>query len=753
MHSVMPGRRERGHTQPQPERVARLWSRAMTGTSYVSLSGGELLNYLTGLASDVIAALGAEPFNPATGYDVGRSLVATHFTQPASLDRTLCVLGEQLAGYPEGDQPDPAAPVRLARLLAAIGAGYAQALHDRTLAEQEEIRTAAMLARSQAEQARQVSEARFRAVFAGAAIGIGIADVDGQIIEVNQAICDMLGYTAEELRQRRVEEFIHPADAPGMWDEYGRLVRGERDHIRLDKPYVGKDGQAVWTDLVVSLIRDQRGRPQYVVAMLEDITERYQLQTRLRHQALHDPVTELPNRTLFFDRLAAALHDGEGGGPDDQEAGAGAGESAVGSRVGVCYLDIDGFRVINDTLGHDLGDELLLAVARRLDDTASGPGQLVARTGGDEFAVLVERSTGTDGLVRLAEAALDAVREPLHLGGHEIAVSASIGVVERAVRATTPFELMKAADTTLSWAKADGRNRWALFDAERHATEVSRFELSASLPGALERREFYVEYQPLVRLLDDTPIGVEALVRWRHPRLGPLGPDRFVGLTEESGLIAGLGRWVLTEACRQAAVWRRGHPGRDLVMSVNIAVRQLRDPDLVLDVVRILEETGIRPEYLQLEITESAVMTSGGEPLQTLRALTELGVRVAIDDFGTGYSNLAYLRHLPVHVLKLAGSFVDGLRPAERPDPVDQALVATLIEMAHTLGHSVTAEGVETAEQAARLRALGCDTAQGWYYARAGRAGEVTRLLTGEPLPVRDPRAPAPRNPWMHRSD
>jgi EAL domain-containing protein (putative c-di-GMP-specific phosphodiesterase class I) len=351
--------------------------------------------------------------------------------------------------------------------------------------------------------------------------------------------------------------------------------------------------------------------------------------------------------------------------------------------------------------------------------------------GGDEFVVLVERSGSADELMALAEAALRAVREPVRLGGHHISVSASVGVVEWPVGDGDAGELMKAADTTLYWAKMDGRDRCALFDPVRHAREVTRYRLSANLPGALERGEFFVEYQPLVWLADDTLYGVEALVRWRHPVFGLLGPDQFIDLAEETGLIVPLGRWVLTEACRHAAQLRRAHPDRTLVHSVNLAVRQVRDPAIVSEVAAVLAETGVEPEALQLELTESAVMGTAGEPLDNLKALAKLGVRIAIDDFGTGYSNLAYLRHLPVHSLKLAGSFVAGLGGSA--DPIDREIVSALINLAHVLGLTVTAEGVETPEQARWLRELGCDTAQGWHYAPAGSTDELSPLLRSRP--------------------
>ncbi|GAA0719079.1 EAL domain-containing protein [Dactylosporangium roseum] len=683
------------------ERLARAWSLAVAGTSYVSMNGLEVQDFLTSLSTRLIHALTAEVFDPADVREVGSTLVAAHFTEPTTLERTMAVLSEQFGNAPAK---------RVARIQGALAAGYALALRDRVLDEQEEIRTAALWSQARAEEGRRVSDARFRAIFAGAAIGMSVSTVDGQVIEVNQALCDMLGYTADELLAMSFEDFVLPEDPPSAAAMFDELLAGRRDQFRIEKPYVHKDGHRVWTDLVASVIRDEEDRPRWLVAMFEDITERYLLQVRLRHQALHDPLTQLPNRTLFFDRLDALLADADENGD---------------TRVGVCYLDVDGFKVINDTLGHDVGDQLLQTVARRLARSINGEGQLVARMGGDEFVVLIEGTASTEDIVTVAEKALDTVRAPVHVGGHEISISASIGVVEQPLRGTSTGELMKAADTTLYWAKADGRNRLALFDAERHAREVTRYELSASMPAALERREFFVEYQPLVRLSDARVMGVEALVRWRHPRFGVLGPDAFIGMAEETGLIVPLGRWVLHEACRQAAEWHRTVKDKAPLMSVNLAVRQMRDRTIVRDVRAILEQTGLAPERLQLELTESAVMGTGGEPIEALKALADLGPRIAIDDFGTGYSNFAYLRNLPVHSLKLAGSFVAGLRPPERPDPVDEQIVAAVIGLAHTLKLSVTAEGVETAEQASRLQALGCDTAQGWYYASPGPASAL----------------------------
>jgi EAL domain-containing protein (putative c-di-GMP-specific phosphodiesterase class I) len=291
-------------------------------------------------------------------------------------------------------------------------------------------------------------------------------------------------------------------------------------------------------------------------------------------------------------------------------------------------------------------------------------------------------------------------------------------------------EIMKAADTTLYRAKSAGGRRWALFDADRHAREVTRYTLSATMQSGLDRGEFYLEYQPLVSMDSGKMQGVEALVRWNHPQLGRLLPDQFIEVAEETGLIVQLGQWVLTESCRQARRWQPDSYGPGLFVSVNLAVRQIHDPDIVAIVTKALKDTGLAPAMLQLELTESAVMDKAApEPMLALRTLADTGVRIAIDDFGTGYSNFAYLCDLPVHTLKLDAHFVEGLRGPDHPDAVRDRIVGTLIRMAHGLGLTATAEGVETPEQAARLRDLHCDTGQGWVFGRPMPPEDITKLL------------------------
>ena len=680
--------------------VAREWVRAVAGCCFVPMRMVQVEQLLRELTRRLLAAATADPPDPVPARQVGQELVNAHLTEPAVLEATLRVLSRHLP-------PGPGAAV----VQSALGAGYTRALRIRTLREQDHLARAIIDARVEAERVARQSEARFRAIFAGAAIGICIADVRGRIVEVNQALADMLGYTPEEMRGMRLSDLRHPEDPPSLWREYVRVVRGQLDQFRVEKGYYRRDGTEVWGDGTVSVVRDEAGRPQFTVAMVNNVTAQRHLAARLRHVTMHDPLTGLPNRAVFADRLTAAL----------AEPGTG--------RVGVCYLDLDGFKELNDRLGHHIGDEVLVEVAGRLAACAAGLGHLAVRMGGDEFLILVPRSTGLPQLIELAERLLATVAEPVRVAGHRLRITASIGVVERPAAGAEPAEILRAADVALYRAKAKGRGRWASHDPERLAEQIARYALAADLPDAVERDEFTVVYQPIVALPDLTLCGVEALVRWRHPHLGELPPARFIDLAEESGLIVPIGRHVLREACRQVAAWRERYPASDLIASVNVAAAQTQEPSFVDDVEEILAETGLKPSRLQLELTESTLMATSGAPIEALRSLVDTGVRVAIDDFGTGYSSLAYLRSLPVHALKLAGQFVSGLTSA--PPGADEQIVDALIRLAHALGVTVTAEGVESREQVERLRAIGCDCLQGFYTGRPASPAQIARLIRG----------------------
>ncbi|MET9375398.1 EAL domain-containing protein [Streptomyces sp. NPDC002992] len=697
-------------------RFATIWSRAIFPVTATSLTRADFELHLQPLARTLCDALHARPFDTAPAHRTGAALVAAHCTDPDALSRTLGVIDSYLVLYcgTEGELPAEELRSRSSRLQHALAAGFAQALRERTLLEQEAIARSALSARSAAEVALHTTESRFRAVFDGAAIGIGIADLEGNILEINETLTRMFGGLEQTIRNRNVSDWVHPEDGPHVWRLYDELVRGERENYRVEKPYDRGDGTVLWTNLTVSLLRDAEGFPQYQLALLEDTTERRLLNLRLRYEATHDALTGLPNRTLFFERLEKALTAGDG------------------ARFGLCYLDLDGFKAINDSLGHSAGDRLLVEVADRLQTCATAPGEMVARLGGDEFVALTT-GPGTEGdVVELANRILAALASPVRIDGRELTVRGSIGVVEGPAGERTPAEVLRSADITMYRAKSAGGNRFEFADAEADARAITRHGLTTALPAALERGEFFIEYQPLVHLGDGSVHGAEALVRWCHPQHGVLGPDRFIPLAENTGLIVPLGRWVLQEAVRQARFWQARHTdGGPLRINVNLSPTQLHHPRLVADTVDVLERSGLEPGALCLEVTESALIGADDDLLKPLRQLAEMGVDIALDDFGTGYSNLANLRRLPVSVLKLDRSFTRGMQqhPA---DPVDLKIVEGIVALAHSLELAVTVEGVETRAQAQQLRELGCDTAQGWYYARPGAPDRIHSLLLAD---------------------
>ncbi|MFL5847156.1 MAG: putative bifunctional diguanylate cyclase/phosphodiesterase [Solirubrobacteraceae bacterium] len=423
------------------------------------------------------------------------------------------------------------------------------------------------------------------------------------------------------------------------------------------------------------------------------------------HQALHDALTGLPNRALFLDRLEHALARAVRGG----------------SEVAVLFLDLDRFKTVNDSLGHAAGDELLCVVARRISGCMRAA-DTAARLGGDEFAVLLEDLVSTREAVRVAERIISALEEPIEVAGREVFVGASIGVATGSYGAE---DLLRHADVAMYRAKAQGKGRYAMFEEGMQAEVIDRLELEADLQRAIDRGELEVFYQPIIALASGEMAGHEALVRWRHPTRGLLSPGGFIPVAEETGLVVPIGRFVLREACRQAAEWA-ATTGTDLSMNVNLSGRQLEDPALLDDVTAILRETGLPAARLVLEITETVLMHDTETTIERLRALRALGVRLAVDDFGTGYSSLRYLNRFPLDVLKMAKPFVDGLGSQEE----DPALARAIIDLGANLGLTIIAEGIERSAQLVQLRRLGCPMGQGYWFARPMPADEAGRHLS-----------------------
>jgi diguanylate cyclase (GGDEF)-like protein/PAS domain S-box-containing protein len=539
------------------------------------------------------------------------------------------------------------------------------------------------------------NEARFRALVQHSSDVIAIADGSGVLRFVSPSVTRLFGYDPVELEGIQLMSLLHPDDvARGAASLAGTTPAGAATpptEWRIQH----RDGRWLSVEAVgTNLLFEPTVRG--IVLNARDVSERKALEAQLTHQAFHDPLTGLANRALFFDRVTHALERGL--------------RHAEG--IAVLFLDLDNFKTINDSLGHIAGDRLLVAAAVRL--TASvRTSDTVARLGGDEFAVLIEDADAV-----LAGLAADritaALLEPFAVEGKEVVVTASLGIAV-ASPGMTASELLRNADMAMYTAKSRGKARSEQFETRMHREALDRLELEGDLRRAIERSEFALLYQPIVSLAEGRIAGTEALIRWNHPRRGVLFPSQFIGLAEETGLIAPLGEWVVTEACRQATEWdARWRPVTPLVMTVNVSGQQLQFPSIVDAVRRALATSGMRPECLVLEITESVLMQHTETMLERLTQLKQVGVRLAIDDFGTGYSSLSYLQRFPIDILKIAKSFVDDVG-RERPHP---ALARAIIALANTLSLHTIAEGIELQEQWHALRVLGCELGQGYFFAR-----------------------------------
>jgi diguanylate cyclase (GGDEF)-like protein/PAS domain S-box-containing protein len=510
---------------------------------------------------------------------------------------------------------------------------------------------------------------------------------------------DALGRTPQELLQTRFPQPLHEINE--------QLVRTRRWEGEL--VHTRRDGTQVVVASRWALQVDAFGEPLAVLGINTDVTERKRAVAALEHQAMHDGLTGLPNRSLFTDRLEHALAQAD---RRDQ-------------RVAVLFLDLDNFKVINDSLGHQAGDTLLIEVARRLQACLRA-GDTVARLGGDEFTLLLEQGVHAEAADRVADRIADALRAPIHVEQRDVFISASIGIALSTPRRTAAGSLLDNADTAMYQAKAAGKAQHAVFEAGMSRRAVERLELETDLRQAIELNQLRVYYQPIYALEDNQVVEVEALVRWERPGHGLISPAVFIPIAEDSTLIVEIGQWVLEEACRQVCEWHARFPERPHVtMSVNLSARHFQHPDLIADIERAVHGPGLDPRYLNLEVTESVAMQDAESTVTRLHALKALGIKLAIDDFGTGYSSLGYLKSFPVDGLKIDRSLVDGIGQ----DAPVTAIVQSVLDLARTLGLTVTGEGIETQAQAAHLKAFGCDRGQGFLFARPLAADGIPALL------------------------
>jgi diguanylate cyclase (GGDEF)-like protein/PAS domain S-box-containing protein len=530
-------------------------------------------------------------------------------------------------------------------------------------------------------------------VFENTSEGVMITGPDLRIAAVNQAFTRITGYSEDEVRGREpnilrsgrhaddyYRQMWSAIDSTGRWQ--GEIWNRRKDHVEYPE----------W--LNISVVRDDAGAVINYIGVFSDITSIKEAQDKLEYTAHHDALTGLPNRLLFRDRMEQAL----------------ASAHRTGAGVALLFIDLDRFKLINDTLGHEAGDLLLQAVTQRLVECMREE-DTVARMGGDEFVVIQKGIGHPEDAALLATRMLASINRPLMLAGHEIVASLSIGISLYPQDGNDASTLLKNADAAMYRAKDNGRNCYQYYSDEMRGAGLERLELESDLCQALQRGEFRVYYQPQVELASGRIVGAEALARWQHPTRGLISPAVFIPMAEDNGMIGPIGEWVLNTACADAMAWQRaGLP--PLRMAVNVSGRQIGNDHVVEKVAAALKHSGLAPQFLEIEVTESVVMQDAARAISTLSALQAMGVTLAIDDFGTGYSSLSYLKRFPINKLKIDKSFIDGLQDS----PDDAAIAMAIIVMAHSLRHTVIAEGVETAAQVEFLRAYGCDEMQGYYF-------------------------------------
>lgn len=551
------------------------------------------------------------------------------------------------------------------------------------------------------------SEARYSSTVELAAVAIAHVDPAGRFIWSNQRLVDMLGYTADELLTLSVQDISHPDDRNVTDADRILLHAGKTETLKAEKRYVRRDGSIVWVRITSALRRAADGSPLYDISIIEDVTARKAAEERVQYLATHDELTGLPNRALFTELLDKSIT-----------------ESIRTERLSaLLFIDLDRFKIVNDSLGHEAGDTLLKEIASRLVRCVGSSG-VVARLGGDEFVVLLRGLADTTPAQDLAKRILSAVLAPVRIMGHECRVTASIGISAYPLHARDATTLMKHADVAMYLAKEEGKNNFKVYSSDTTPMSVERLALEAHLARALERKEFALHYQPKVDVLTGEIKGAEALLRWWNMELGTVTPAQFIPLAEDTGLIVPIGKWVLRTACEQNVAWQQRGLA-PIVMSVNLSPRQFKDPALLDDIAEILAETGMAPELLELEITESMIMHNVDQAAEKASAIKNLGVRLAIDDFGTGYSSLSQLKRFPIDTLKVDRSFIRDI-PSNGDD---RAITEAIISLGKALGVSVVAEGVETPEQHAFLREQACEEMQGFLFSRPCHPDAFTELL------------------------
>lgn len=558
------------------------------------------------------------------------------------------------------------------------------------------------------------SEEHFRSAF-DHAVGMALVSTDGHWLEVNESLSALVGYTREELRNMSFRTIMHPEDLGLTLVKMQELVEGVIPSFQLENRYIHKQGHTLWVLSSASLVRDEDDKARHMVFQVQNISDRKQAEDQIRYAAFHDGLTGLPNRTLLSDRMSMAVERAK---------------RSNDYNFAVLFIDLDRFKVVNDTMGHEMGDKLLVDLSNRLKECVRTVDTL-ARLGGDEFAILLEGIINPELAIEIAERIQESLSRPFDLDGQEFFTSASIGISFSTLGYESPEDILRDADTAMYRAKASGKARHEVFDLDMHTRAVEALKLENDLRQGIERGEIHAHYQPIISLRNGAVTGFEALARWEHPERGLISPVDFIPLAEETGLIVPLGIKILKEACRQLRSWQLIlNTEQPLTMSVNLSGKQFVQKDLVEEIRKVIRDAQIEPSCIRLEITESIVMENASAAIDTLKQLKSIGVLLSIDDFGTGYSSLSYLHRFPFDIIKIDRSFVSRTNT----DKDSLSIVETIITLANKLGKLVVAEGVETEAHRNILSELLCDYGQGYLFSKPLNSGDAEEFLQSNPV-------------------
>jgi diguanylate cyclase (GGDEF)-like protein/PAS domain S-box-containing protein len=694
---------------------SRRWAAALIDTSHVPLPRIEVEDMIQDLTGALVDMLGAERFQPEQATAAGERLVAEYFTGPTALGDSLRIIGRELlaaSGLPDDDRHR----LRMADLIGGLTNGYVEASRDKLLDEQEMIKQAVLRARDAEQRRRRASDIRATTIFAQAPVGFVDIGLDGLIQGVNPGMFRIFGYSDGDLAGRPLADLLTPDETAQVLAAFAAVVGGRQEQYSGNVNIIDHNGDKSLTKLSIMLVRDEDDEPNYLIASLEDVSDLQLLRENQLTHELVDKLTGLPNRTRFMSWLDSTLSN-----------------ARPGDRVALCYIDLDGFKIVNDGVGYGIGDQVLCRVAATLKEIFPGPAAFVARMGGDGFAVLVTSTTSGFEVSERITAVLNELAEPVYYDGETgVAVSASVGIVEREANGITSEDLVRSAELTVHRAKAGGKAQWVPFDPTLDVEDRSNYELGAAIPGALENGEFTVSFQPVLRLIDRELVALRTALHWNHPKRGRLRPKEFLGLAEETGFMMPVATWVLEEVCRMLKDWQDRFGDATPKIGVTMAPRVAREQDLIKIVLSVIGAAAVDTSDLRLGVPSLVVVDEFGETLENLDALNDVGVQTVLENFGTGNAGLVDLHRLPVDGITIDANVIRAFGETPEPGSPFERALTELVRLSKSLHLDLVAEGVDSDELAARLVDIGIPYGYGRALGRPAAPAEIERMISAK---------------------